>query len=92
MTEQVDEVAALLDTLQLVSDVEKLEPETSIVAPTDPEELLNVMLGDDPTPIVKLVDAESPLGLPTAVTVYEPLLAEATVNVPVIIPPDMEQV
>ena len=74
-----------------MSDVEKLVPETSIVVPTDPELLLKVMLGDA-LPIMKVVDAESPFGLPTAVIVYEPVLAEFTVNDAVKVPLDIVQV
>jgi len=75
-----------------VSDVENPVPETSIVVPTDPEELLKVMLGDAPAPTVKLAGAESPFGLPTAVIVYEPVFAELTVNAAVKVPPDIVQV
>ena len=49
-----------------------------------------MMLGEA-LPIVKLVDAESPPGLPAAVIVYEPALAEFTVNVAVKVPPEMVQ-
>jgi hypothetical protein len=75
-----------------VSDVEKPEPDTSTVLPTAADEVLNVTVGVVPAAIVKLFDAESSPGLPTTVIVYVPVLAEATVNVPVRVPPEMEQV
>jgi hypothetical protein len=75
-----------------VSEVENPEPDTSTVLPTAADEVLNVTVGDVPAVIVKLLDAESSPGLPTAVIVYVPVLAAATVNVPVKVPPEMEQV
>jgi hypothetical protein len=54
--------------------------------------VLNVTLGDVPAAIVKLADAESSPGLPTAVMVYVPVSAVATVNVPVNVTLEMEQV
>jgi len=62
------------------------------VVPTAADEVLNVTLGDVVAVIVKLADAESPPGLPTTVTVYVPVSATATVNVPVNVPLEMEQV
>lgn len=74
-----------------MSAVEKPEPETSTVVPTAADEVLNVTVGVAPVAIVKLVDAESSPGLPTAVIVYVPAYALATVKLPVSVPLDMEQ-
>lgn len=75
-----------------MSAVEKPEPETPTVVPIAADEVPNVMVGEVPATIVKLVNAESPPGLPTAVIVYEPVLAVATVNLPVNVPLETEQV
>jgi len=79
-------------TSQLVSDEEKPDPAMSTVAPTAPDDALNVIVGEDPAEIVKLSDDESPSGLPATVIVYVPSLAEATRKLPVKVPADTEQV
>ena len=91
-TEHVYVFTAPLVTSQLVSDEEKPEPVMSTVAPAAADDAPNVMVGEDPAEIVKLLDAESPAGLPATVIVYVPSLAEATTKLPVRVPADTVQV
>ena len=90
--EHVYVLAPLLMTSQLVSAVEKPEPETTTVVPTAADEGDNVMVREDVPVIVKTADAESPPGLPTTLIVYVPAPVVATVNVPDNVPPEMMQV
>jgi hypothetical protein len=71
--------------------VEKSVPVTSTDAPTGAEVELSVIDGGAPL-IVKLAEAESLPGLPLAVIVYVPDAIEATVNVAVSAPLEIEQV
>ena len=75
-----------------MSATEKPEPETSIVVPMVADDVLNVTLGDATPVSVKLADAESSPGLATAVIVYVPASAVATVNEPLRAPSDIEHV
>lgn len=92
--EHVCDVTGVPVSEQDVSAVLKPDPDTSTTPPGSAEEALNVICAPLPpaAAIVKLVAAESPPGLPTAVIVYVPVLAAATVNVPVNVPPETEQV
>lgn len=89
--EHVEELTGLPDNPQPVSDEEKPEPETSTTAPTEAEVVLRLTVGAPPW-IVKLADAESAPGDPVAVIVYVPALSDATVKLPVNVPPETEQV
>jgi len=89
--EQLEVPTGLPDNEQLVSAVEKSDPATSTDAPTAPELGLSVIDGDAPL-TVKLAEAESSPGLPVTVIVYPPDAIEATVNVAVTAPLEIEQV
>lgn len=89
--EQLKVPTGLPDNEQLVSAVEKSDPVTSTVAPTEAEVELSVIDGDVPL-TVRLAEAESPPGLPVAVTVYVPdKAAPATTNDADKVPLEIEQ-
>jgi hypothetical protein len=67
--EQVELLAASLETEQVVSETESPEPEISTVLPTVADDVLNVAVGPVPVRTVKLAEAESLPGLPTTVIV-----------------------
>ena len=88
---QVEVPTGLPDNEQLVSAVEKPDPVTSTDVPTGAEVELSVIDGGTPL-TVKLAEAESLPGLPLAVIVYVPDVIDATVNVAVSAPLEIEQV
>jgi hypothetical protein len=88
--EQVPVPAAIMLPInaQFVSLSEKPEPITLTSVIAAPDDGLRVMLSDS---TVKLADAESPAGVPAAVTQHMPATL-ATVNIPFKIPLETEQV
>jgi len=80
------------DSEQVTSLVENPEPATMTVPPTGAEVGLSVIVrATEEAIIVKVAEAESPVE-PVTVIVYDSAATLATVNEPLNVPPDIEQV
>jgi hypothetical protein len=88
--EQLEVLTGVPDNEQLVSVEVNPEPEMSTLAPIEAESGLTAI--DAVLVTVKLVEAESPPGLPLAIIVYTPDAMLPTVNVAVNVPAETEQV